>query len=306
MAYSRVFIALKQGCQDYAKDVRGSVGRCIIELRNGAGRLLLQVQGLRCDCDYRVCIMSKDNYAEVSRPLYVDATGKGEVKWEFYPKDIGIDVSDIKAVAVLVRDKAPLIGFVEGEYNWQHCLMAKDIKDTQVKASDTGVNKVEVAVCKDDKKEDIKDAKCDNISSENESTEKEKLIYIINEFEKDFEEINKYSKIGTADGENYIFSKEAVKPFGDDNILWVNANIKELCLIKALWKYINNPFVIKGCRDYKHILLGKSDKNYYLAVPEKYDRGYKLEAMAQGFNEIKTDGNKPLKQGELCYYILIC
>lgn len=125
MSYSRIFVALKQGCQDYARDTRGSVGRCVIELRNGAGRLILQVQGLRSDCDYRVCVLTNNSYAEVTKPLYVDASGKGEVKWEFLPKNININVGEIKAVAVLVKDKAPLIGFVEGEYNWQHCLMAK-------------------------------------------------------------------------------------------------------------------------------------------------------------------------------------
>lgn len=288
MSYSRVFIALKQGCQDYAKDIRGSVGRCIIELRNGAGRLILQAQGLRSDCDYRVCILSRDSYAEVSKPLYVDGTGKGEIKWEFLPKMINIDVSDIKAVAVLVRDKAPLIGFVEGEYNWQRCLMAKTTDETFIKAA--------VADCEEEKTE--------NTSMDTDN--KEKLICIINEIDKDIDELKEYSKIGTPEGESNLFSRECVKPFGEDNIYWININIKELCLIKALWKYINNPFVIKGCRDYKHLLLGKSDKNYYLGVPSKYDKEYRLEAMAQGFDEFKTVDNKPLEQGELCYCILKC
>lgn len=292
MSYSRVFIALKQGCQDYAKDVRGSVGRCVIELRNGAGRLILQAQGLRSDCDYRVCILSRDNYAEVNKPLYVDGTGKGEVKWEFLPKTINIDVSDVKAVAVLVKDKAPLIGFVEGEYNWQRCLMAKNAEDTSIK--------VAVANCENDINENT-----ENITEDN-TEDKEKLICIINEIDKDIDEIKKYSKIGTPEGERALFSRESVSPFGQDNICWVKITIKELCLIKSLWKYINNPFVIKGCRDYKHLLLGKDDNNYWLGVPSKYDKDYRLEAMAQGFIEFKTADNKPLEQGELCYCILKC
>lgn len=298
MAYSRVFIALKQSCQEYAKDVRGSVGRCIIELRNGAGRLILQAQGLRSDCDYRVCILSRDTYAEVSRPLYVDGTGKGEVKWEFSPKEIGIEVSDIKAVAVLVKDKAPLIGFVEGEYNWQNCLMAKNTES--VKSEEVNFTKVEAAVA-----EEQSVSKDEVVSTENDN-EKKKLIYIINEFDKEIDEIKEYSKIGTAEGEKYLFSRECVKPFGDDNIYWVKVITKELCLIRALWKYINNPFVIKGCRDYKHLLLGKDENNYFLAIPSRYDKEYKLEAMAQGFNEVKNTDNKPIEQGGFCYYILKC
>lgn len=282
MSYSRVFIALKQGCQDYVKDVRGSVGRCIIELRNGSGRLILQAQGLRSDCDYRVCMLSRDSYAEVSKPLYVDGTGKGELKWEFSPKTIDIEVSDIKAVAVLVKDKAPLIGFVEGEYNWQRCLMAKTAEESRVEAACEPEGKSEIA------------------------EDKERLICIINEIDKDIDELKEYSKIGTPEGENSLFSRETLHPFGDDNICWVKANIKELCLVKALWKYINNPFVIKGCRDYKHLLLGRNGDDYWLGVPSKYDKGYKLEAMAQGFTEFKATDNKPLEQGEFCYCILKC
>ncbi|MDO4300107.1 MAG: hypothetical protein Q4D26_01810 [Clostridia bacterium] len=290
MAYSRVFIALKQGCQDYAKDIRGSVGRCVIELRNGAGRLILQAQGLRSDCDYRVCILSRESYAEVARPLYVDGTGKGEVKWEFSPNEIGLEVSDIKAVAVLVKDKAPLIGFVEGEYNWQRCLMAKNMEDTSIKAAvaDSGAESTET------------ESEGENIN------EKEKLICIISELDKDIDEIKEYSRIGTADGEKYLFSRENVNPFGDDGINWIKANIKELCLVKSLWKYINNPFVIKGCRDYKHLLIGKNGDIYLLGVPGKYDKEYRLEAMAQGFNEFKSVDKRPPEQGNFCYYILKC
>lgn len=282
MSYSRVFIALKQGCQDYAKDIRGSVGRCIIELRNGSGRLILQAQGLRSDCDYRVCILSRDSYAEVSRPLYVDGSGKGEVKWEFMPNKINMDVSDIKAVAVLVKDKAPLIGFVEGEYNWQRCLMAKSDEEPKVQAA------------------------CEKEETAPKSDDKEKLICIINEIDKDIDELKEYSKIGTQEGEDTLFSRECLSPFGDDGICWVKANIKEICLVKPLWKYINNPFVIKGCKDYKHLLLGRDANNYWLGVPSRYDKDYKLEAMAQGFSQFKTEDNMPLKQGEMCYCILKC
>lgn len=284
MAYSRVFIALKQGCSDFTRDIRGSVGRCIIELRNGAGRLMLQAQGLKNNCNYRVCVLTKDSYAEVTKPFYIDAMGKGELKWEFQPLKLGIEVSDIKAVVILSGDKAPLIGFVEGEYNWQRCLMAKADEPASV-----NVAKIEEIPVKKDDKED-----------------KEKLICIINEFDKNINEIKEYSRIGTAEAENSLFSRENVSPFGDDGIKWIKANLKELCLVKSLWKYINNPFVIKSCRDYHYILLGKSDDCYYMAVPGKYDREYRLEAQAQGFKEIKPMNGDTLEQGEDCYYILKC
>lgn len=290
MAYSRLFIALKQGCEGYAKDIRGAVGRCIIESRNGTGRLALQVQGLRNDNDYRVCILSDKDYAEVGEHLYIDSGGRGELKWEFSFEDTGIPVSEIKACAVLVSDKAPLIGFTEGEYSWQNCLMAKE----EVKAAE--VTKIEAEPPK---------AENDNISVL--YPEKEKLICIINELDEDIKEIKEYSRIGSESSIDALFSKNTVKPFGDDGITWVRGNIKELALIRGLWKYINNPFVIKGCRDYRHLILGRdNENNCWLGVPCKYDSDYKLEAMLQGFTEFKAEDNRPLKNNEFCYCIMKC
>ncbi len=291
MAYSRLFIALKQGCEGYAKDMRGAVGRCVIENRNGAGRLALQVQGLRNDSDYRVCILSENDCAETGNRLYIDSGGRGELKWEFSFEDTGIPVSDIRACAVLVKDKAPLIGFTKGEYNWQRCLMAKE----EVKAAET------VKPAETNAEPPVKDNTvpiCD---------EKEKLICIINELDEDIQEIKEYSRIGSESSIDALFSKNTVKPFGDDGITWVRGNIKELALIQGLWKYINNPFVIKGCRDYRHLIFGKDkENNCWLGVPCKYDSDYRLEAMLQGFTEFKAENNRPLKNNEFCYCLMKC
>lgn len=294
MAYSRVFIALKQGCQDYAKDGRGSVGRCIIEERNDSGRLILQIQGLKPEIDYRVCILTEDSYFDIDKPLYVDLSGKGEIKCEFYPKKIGMPIGNIKAVAVLVKDKAPLIGFVDEEYNWQKCLMAKDEKS--VKQSFEPI--LEVV------KEDIKSVKKEE-KIENEF-DKDKLVCIIDKFDKDISEIKKYSKIGTSEGIESLFEREKVDVFNEKKTSWVKANIRELCFIKPLWKYINNPFVIKSYRESGHILIGRDGENFYMAICSKYDKSYKLEAMLQGFYEVKKENGEFPKQNENCYYIVKC
>ncbi len=288
MAYSRLFIALKQGCDGYAKDIRGAVGRCIIESRNGVGRLLLQVQGIKNEYDYRVCILSENDCAEVTAHLYIDSSGRGEMKWEFIPEAIGMPVSEIKACVVLSGDKSPLIGFTDGEYNWQKCLMAKE----EVKAAE------------------VTEARAEPPKEEEVSViypEKEKLICIINELDEDIQEMKEYSRIGYESNIEALFGKSSVKPFGDDGITWVKGSIKELSLIRQLWHYINNPFVIKGCRDYRHLLLGRDKEgNYFLGVPCKYDSDYRLEAMVQGFTEFKTEDNRALKNGEFCYCILKC
>ena len=263
MAYSRTFITLKQGCSDYVKDVRGCVGRAIVEIRNGRGRLLLQAQGLKSDNDYRVCVLSKDDSVEVDRPLYVNNSGRGEVKWEFKPDGV---LSDIRALAVLVKDKAPLIGFVKDEYNWQQCLMAKPENHKQpetimaIKPEIIEVKEPEkiVSAVVEDKVENIEKEQpvteieeepqnsiAENATEEINQKDKEKIVQLVNEFSDSIDEIQAITVSANTD---YIFSRNEVKPFGDDNIKWVKVNIREICAVKDLWKYCNNPFVIKGCR----------------------------------------------------------
>lgn len=273
MAYSRIFIALNQCCSEYAKDIRGCVGKCVIEIRNGFGRLVLQVQGLNSEVQYRAVILSSDNFCDISIPLYIDGSGKGEIRWSFKPMELGFDVNDIRAVAVLVADKAPLIGFTRGEYNWQSCLMAKEVKAAKI------------------------------------DTEKAEVISIIEEFDNN---INEIKAILSSDVENnnsnvdYIFSREHIKPFGDDGITWVKASIKEMPAIKDLWKYANNPFVVQCCCEYKHILLGRDNESFWLGLPCKYDKSYTLEAKLQGFKGYKATENNSLKDNEFCYCLLRC
>lgn len=321
MAYSRTFITLKQGCSDYVKDVRGCVGRAIVEIRNGRGRLLLQAQGLKSDNDYRVCVLSKDDSVEVDRPLYVNNSGRGEVKWEFKPDGV---LSDIRALAVLVKDKAPLIGFVKDEYNWQQCLMAKPENHKQpetimaIKPEIIEVKEPEeiVSAVVEDKveniekeqpvteiEEELQNSIAENATEEINQKDKEKIVQLVNEFSDSIDEIQ---AIAVSANTDYIFSRNEVKPFGDDNIKWVKVNIREICAVKDLWKYCNNPFVIKGCREYKHLLLGRDGKNYWMGVPCKYDPSYKLEAQIQGFKECKPMNGGELKAGESCYCLLKC
>lgn len=267
MAYSRLFITLNQYSDEFAKDIRGCVGKCVIELRNGFGRFVLQVQGLNSEVSYRAVILSEDKYADVTKPLYIDGSGRGEIRWSFEPDDIGFSVDDVRAVAVLVKDKAPLIGFTKGEYNWQGCLMAKEIKAAEVK------------------------------------TDEAEIISIIEEFDDNIQEIKNIISTGT---EDYIFSREHLKPFGEDNILWVKASLKEMTAIKNLWKYANNPYVVQSCCEHKHILLGKDSDGYWLGLPCKYDKTYALEAKLQGFKCFKPCENNELKDNELCYCLLKC
>lgn len=270
MAYSRLFIALNQSCDQYARDIRGCVGRCIIEQRNSTGRFVLQVQGLKSNADYRAVILSEDKCADIPKRLYIDGSGKGEIRWNFELKSMGIDFDDIRGAAVLVMDKAPLIGFTKGEYNWQKCLMANDVR-----AAEADPQKAEV-------------------------------ISIIEKLDENIEDIKNIINSKAVTTEDYIFDREHIKPFGDDGIIWVKATLKEMTAIKSLWKYANNPFAVHSCCRYGHILLGRDKDGYWLGLPCKYDKSYNIEARLQGFGSFKSPDNKELRDNDFCYCLLKC
>ncbi|MGN1317476.1 MAG: hypothetical protein ACI4VF_00570, partial [Lachnospirales bacterium] len=118
--------------------------------------------------------------------------------------------------------------------------------------------------------------------------------------------IQEIKNIISSNNEDYIFNREHISPFGDDNINWVKGNIRELSVIKNLWKYANNPFVVNNFNDYKHILIGKDKDNYWLGVPCKYEKSYVLEAKFQGFEGFKPVEGRNLEENEFCYCLLKC
>lgn len=354
MAYSRLFITLGQGDDCYAAGSRPALGKCVIEYRNGSGRILLQAQGVKSG-SYRVCLVGDKGYWEVPVPLYIRYSGRGELRRSLDMDGINAKSEDIRAAAVLDGSKTVLVGFAGEEFNWQSCMMhpvaelqrneeksaeksvekssentaektavktgekaaANTAEKTAVKADEKSVDKwdkeYKADSCEKAEKSEKSEKPC-NLAAEvidlgsnkdlSEQDGREKIKSIILSFDKKVDEIK---ELGSRTNEDCIFScSYALTPFGDDGILWVRAGLRELSAIKSLWKYYNNPFVVHNCRRYKHLLLGKGDGFYMLAVPCQYKADYKTEARLQGFSGYKPVKGGSLKENEYCYCILKC
>jgi hypothetical protein len=127
--YSRTFITLTHDWPGYGLNNRFPAGRCVIEAREGAGKMSVAVQDMQPDIIYKayiICCDKTSSTAVSAGTLSVDAKGRGELKWQFDPESVGgsaIPVERFNVAAVLVPNSggliSPLLGFKDAPVNWR-------------------------------------------------------------------------------------------------------------------------------------------------------------------------------------------
>lgn len=128
--YSRLFITLKQDRSDFCYDLRPAMGRCIIEIRNNNGKIMIFAQGLKPRVLYRVILVNgeNDSYVGINGGLInIDEKGKGDVSIAFEPDNVlssGLKIESISAVLIIVDGigeiAAPLVGFRDKSFVWKN------------------------------------------------------------------------------------------------------------------------------------------------------------------------------------------
>lgn len=126
--YEKVFLMLRQEVAGYALGKRPPWGSCVMEIKNGEGKLHLTVQGLRPlrkGC-YGVYVMAGAESIFCGE-LHPDRKeGHGEIKWAFQPDEIGNGkkAEDLHTVILLAEDgkeglSAPLTAYFGEKRNWR-------------------------------------------------------------------------------------------------------------------------------------------------------------------------------------------
>ena len=130
--YDKVFIMLRQELNGFSMGQQPAWGSCIMELKNKKGKLFVTVQGLKKLADDRtyeffvIGGMGTAMRGVSCGNIFVDQYGKGELKWEFDPDEIGQScfcVEQLHTVALLVKGgyglTAPLAGYFKEKVSWQ-------------------------------------------------------------------------------------------------------------------------------------------------------------------------------------------
>ena len=92
--YDKVYLMLRQETAGYGMGSRGPWGSCILEIKNGQGKLTVAVEGLRplIHGQYQVYgLLAKDGECRgiSCGELTVNKQGHGEMAWDFDPDALG-------------------------------------------------------------------------------------------------------------------------------------------------------------------------------------------------------------------------
>lgn len=134
--YDKVFLMLRQEVAGYALGKRPPWGSCVMELKNGKGKLHLTVQGLKpLNGGYAVYVMAGEESIFCGE-LHPDSReGHGELKWEFQPDALGTGkkAEDLHTVLILAEDgkgggSAPLTAYFGEKRNWKKTFRPREKK----------------------------------------------------------------------------------------------------------------------------------------------------------------------------------
>ena len=129
--YDKVFLMLRQETAGYSMGQRAPWGSCVMEIKNGIGRINLTVQGLRPIRRGRYAVYAIAGEREKQNNFFCgvlmpDAAGHGELKWDFNPDDLeGKDVTaeDLNTVAILAEAdggfSVPLSAYFGEKVEWR-------------------------------------------------------------------------------------------------------------------------------------------------------------------------------------------
>ena len=126
--YEKVFLMLRQETAGYAIGKRPPWGSCVMELKNGKGKLHLTVQGLKPlpKGSYGVYVMAgaESIFCGELQPDKKD--GRCELKWDFAPDAVGNQkkAEDFHTVLILAEEgqghfSAPLTAFFGERQDWR-------------------------------------------------------------------------------------------------------------------------------------------------------------------------------------------
>lgn len=138
--YDKVFLMLRQETAGYAVGKRPPWGSCIMELKNGTGRLMLTVQGLR-PLRYAVYLLAGQESIFCGELHPEKKEGHAELKWAFNPDAVGEGkrAEDFHTVLILAEDgtggySAPLAAYFGEKTDWKAIFQPQKGAERQKKA----------------------------------------------------------------------------------------------------------------------------------------------------------------------------
>lgn len=93
-----------------------------------------------------------------------------------------------------------------------------------------------------------------------------------------------------------------LNPYEDERI-YISIEPKDFVIMSSEYQQLaHNSFLLHGFYNYRHIILGREDEDYYLGVPGVFYEREKSVAMMFGFEVFECEGGKA-ENGKFGYYL---
>lgn len=325
--YEKVFLMLRQETAGYALGKRPPWGSCVMELKNGKGRLHLTMQGLK-PLRYEVYVMAGTESVFCGAVYPEKKEGRCELKWDFDPDAVGDGkkAEDLHTVLLLAEGlSAPLTAYFKEKRNWKKDFVpakkeAPIQEEILLQAAEAAVLEKPAPVVIMKKKEEPKDTNAKVAEAQKESyhgsfqgllakfrqeleeleetgvLSHEETEHIRNMGEKPVPlpvELQEKTKKPTAEPKEMLFaSNRELSPFGDGE-QWKCLSLEEMTLLSQIpLKWQREFFFLLPYRKYHHLILQEKENGIWLGLPNHYNEADAADAETFGFGTFrKVDGD---------------
>lgn len=302
--YDKVFLMLRQETAGYALGKRPPWGSCVMELKNGKGRLHLTVQGLK-PLLYEVYVMAGTESIFCGEVHPEKKEGRCELKWEFDPDAVGTEktAEDMHTVIVMAEGvSAPLTAYFKGKQDWKKDFVPRE-KKTDVTAEKLQEAQL-VSAAEKQAEQNVREKEAVKEESYHGSFQG-----LLAKFRQELEELEETGVLSREETENIrnmgmeikaeekemaeekksLFSAHPeMMPFGDGQ-MWKRISLEEMTLLSQIpLKWQKEFFFLLPWRKYHHLILQEKEEGVWLGLPGQFNSSDAADAHAFGFHEFRN------------------
>ena len=311
--YEKVFLMLRQETAGYAIGKRPPWGSCVMELKNGKGRLHLTAQGLK-PFGYEVYVMAGEESIFCGQLWPEKKEGRCELKWEFDPDGLGAGkkAEELHTVLILAEGRsAPLTAYFGEKRDWRNIFIPrKQPLQEEEQIVLLAEKQEEQIVLAAEKQEESQDTNGEIAEAQKESYHGS-FQGLLAKFRQELEELEE-TGILTKEETEYIrgmgevvpveaeeknteeivLDAEELSPFGDEKV-WKRISLEEMALFpKVPLRWKKEFFFLLPYRKYHHLIMQTQEDGIWLGVPGQFRGEDAADAHAFGFHEFRnTAGN---------------
>lgn len=317
--YEKVFLMLRQETAGYAVSKRPPWGSCVMELKNGQGRLHLTVQGLKpFGRGYGVYVLAGEETIFCGELHPEKKEGRCELKWDFAPDAIGKGkrAEDLHTVLVIAEGtSAPLAAYFKEKRNWKQIFHPRKkgtvSEGIALQAAEAAVaERPMIAIVPEKTEEKQEEPVHQKVEKEEKQSYHGSFQGLLEKFRQELEELEETGILSPAEVANIrsqgaaapspvkekaaeeekaplFATNRELSPF-EDGEAWKCLSLEELTLLAQIpLKWQKEFFFLLPYRRYHHLILQEKENGVWLGLPNHYTEEDAADAAAFGFREFR-------------------